>query len=106
MLRFIAAGVRRSHARDYVEKSGRPPEGSNWEMSVPERFYFDVENDRERIRDAVGVEAESLEEALAEARSVIDEMAGSVGTGETGASWTLVVRDAAGSVVGRLPIRP
>ncbi|MCJ2095773.1 MULTISPECIES: DUF6894 family protein [unclassified Methylobacterium] len=73
---------------------------------MPERFYFDVENDRERIRDDVGVEAESLEEALAEAHSVIEEMAGSVGRGASGASWTLVVRDAAGSVVGRLPIQP
>ncbi|MCJ2123841.1 hypothetical protein MKL11_14990 [Methylobacterium sp. J-077] len=73
---------------------------------MPERFYFDVENGRERIRDEAGVEAESLEEALAEARSVIEEMAASVsGTAAAGASWTLVVRDAAGSVVGRLPIR-
>lgn len=74
-------------------------------MSVPERFYFDVENGRERIRDEVGVEAESLEEALDEARSVIGEMADSVGTGASGGSWTLVVRDATGAVVGRLPIR-
>ena len=47
----------------------------------------------------------SLEEALAEAHSVIEEMAGSVGTGASGATWTLVVRNAAGSVVGRIPIR-
>lgn len=71
-------------------------------MSVPERFYFDVEDGHDRIRDDVGVEAASLEEALAEARSVIEEMAASV---NTGTSWTLVVRDEAGSVVGRLPIR-
>ncbi|MCJ2056834.1 hypothetical protein MKL09_09735 [Methylobacterium sp. J-048] len=73
---------------------------------MPERFYFDVENGRERIRDDVGVEVESLEEALIEARSVIAEMAASVTTAASGATWTLVVRDAAGSVVGRLPIRP
>ena len=71
---------------------------------MPIRFYFDIENGREMIRDQDGVEAEDLAEALAEARSVIREMADDVGAGDLGSAWTLVVRDAAGIVVGRLPI--
>ncbi|MDP4005670.1 hypothetical protein [Methylobacterium sp. NEAU K] len=71
---------------------------------MPERFYFDVENSRERIRDEVGVEAGSREEALAEARSVIEEMADHVGVTESDDPWMLVVRDGAGFLVGRLPI--
>ncbi len=34
---------------------------------MPSRFYFDIENGKETIRDAQGVEAEDLAEALAEA---------------------------------------
>ena len=72
---------------------------------MPERFYFDVENGHETIRDAVGVEAESLDEALDEARSVIADMAGQVREAEPDSPWTLVVRNAAGFVVGRVPIQ-
>ncbi|MBL7406425.1 hypothetical protein INQ30_29380, partial [Escherichia coli] len=52
-----------------------------------------------------GVEAEDLSEALAEARSVIDEMAGELEAAGPGGAWTLVVRDATGAEVGRLPIK-
>ncbi|KAA0122403.1 hypothetical protein SAMN02799622_04003 [Methylobacterium sp. UNC378MF] len=72
---------------------------------MPSRFYFDIENGKETIRDAQGVEAEDLAEALAEARSVIDEMAGEPGAAGLSGAWTLVVRDATGAVVGRLPIK-
>ncbi|WCS24388.1 hypothetical protein LOK46_25155 [Methylobacterium sp. NMS14P] len=72
---------------------------------MPSRFYFDIENGEETIRDTQGVEAEDLAEALAEARSVIDEMAGELeAAGPDGAS-TLVVRDATGAEVGRVPIK-
>ncbi|KST58960.1 hypothetical protein AO398_19730 [Methylobacterium sp. GXS13] len=73
---------------------------------MPERFYFDIENGRESIRDEEGVEADSLETALAEARSVIREMADELAASDPDAIWTLVVRDASGSAVGRLPIKP
>ncbi|MCJ2126757.1 DUF6894 family protein [Methylobacterium sp. J-077] len=72
---------------------------------MPIRFYFDVENSRETIRDHEGVEATDLAEALAEARSVIQEMADEVCAGDPGTAWTLVVRDASGTVLVRLPIR-
>lgn len=72
---------------------------------MPIRFYFDVESGRETVRDLEGVEAADLAEALAEARSVIREMADAVCADDPGTAWTLVVRDATGAVVARLPIR-
>jgi hypothetical protein len=72
---------------------------------VPIRFYFDIDNGKEMIRDEQGVEAEDLAEALAEARSVIDEMADDLGIADRNDRWTLIVRDATGAVVGRLPIK-
>jgi len=73
---------------------------------MPERFYFDIENGAEAIRDEDGVEAASPDAALEEARSVIREMAAELTAGNPDETWTLIVRDASGSLVGRLPIRP
>ncbi|MHB2211324.1 DUF6894 family protein [Methylobacterium sp. CM6257] len=69
------------------------------------RFYFEITNVEETIRDLEGVEATDLEEALFEARSVIAEMAEEITAGHRGPPWTLLVRDEAGWLVGRLPIR-
>ena len=72
---------------------------------MPSRFYFDIENGEETIRDAQGVEAADVAEALAEARSVIDEMAGELEVAGPAGAWTLVVRDATGAEVGRVLIK-
>ncbi|MGT2481640.1 DUF6894 family protein [Methylobacterium oryzae CBMB20] len=72
---------------------------------MSERFYFDLESGEETIRDDDGVEVGSLEEAMAEARSVIAEMADEVCASDPDRSWSLVVRDAAGHAHRRLPIR-
>lgn len=72
---------------------------------MAERFYFDIENGKESIRDEEGVEADGLEEALTEARSVIREMADELAAADPDEAWTIVVRDASGSSVGRLPIK-
>ena len=53
------------------------------------RFYFDVGNGQETIRDDEGVEAEDLEQALSDARTVISEMADELGATGIGNSWTL-----------------
>jgi hypothetical protein len=71
---------------------------------VPIRFYFDLENGHETIRDEHGVDAETLDEALDEARCVIAEMVDELGATDFGSPWTLVIRDATGTLVGRLPI--
>lgn len=67
------------------------------------RYYFDVTDGADLIRDDVGEEANSPEQALEEARAVIAEMRerDELPDGE----WEMVVRDAAGTLVGRLPVR-
>ncbi|MCJ2092199.1 hypothetical protein MKK67_06770 [Methylobacterium sp. J-072] len=72
---------------------------------MSERFYFDIENGEEILRDEEGVEASSFEEVMEEARSVIQEMAVEVTGDNPGEMWTLVVRASDGSLVGRLPIK-
>jgi alanyl-tRNA synthetase len=72
---------------------------------LSERFYFDLEDGQETISDEVGVEADSFEEAMDEARSVISEMADQLAADNPGETWLLVVRDADGSLLGRVPIK-
>ncbi|KAA0113514.1 hypothetical protein CIW48_29610 [Methylobacterium sp. P1-11] len=72
---------------------------------MSERFYFDLENGVITISDKEGVEAASLEEAMDEARKVISEMAEEIAEAFPGETWLLVVRDEAGSLVARLPIK-
>ncbi|WP_457106591.1 DUF6894 family protein [Methylobacterium sp. P5_C11] len=69
------------------------------------RFYFEIASAEETIRDWEGVEASGLEEALIEARSVIAEMVEEITACRRGPPWTLLVRNEAGWLVGRLPIR-
>lgn len=69
------------------------------------RFFFDVSNGEEILPDEVGAEASDLSEALAEARAIIVEMADEVMRSHPDRSWSLIVRDAAGAPVGRLPIK-
>ncbi|MHB2207024.1 DUF6894 family protein [Methylobacterium sp. CM6257] len=74
------------------------------EAALFPRFFFDVSNGEDGISDEEGVEAADLGEALTEAQNVIAEMADDVIKAGPGRSWTLIVRDEAGSIVGRLPI--
>ena len=71
---------------------------------VPRRLYFDIEHDREIIKDEIGIEATSLDQALDDARSVIRDMVQELADEGYGEDWVLVVRDARGTSVARLPI--
>jgi hypothetical protein len=71
---------------------------------VPKRLYFDIEHGQEIIKDEVGIEAASLETALDDARSVIREMIDDLADEGYAEDWVLVVRDAKGASVARLPI--
>ena len=73
--------------------------GSSWLR----RFHFDLESGRGVIRDREGVAASSLEEAVAQARTVIAEMRDADDLAEPG-TWALVVRDADGTTVERLTV--
>ncbi|XYD07787.1 hypothetical protein R1A27_22280 [Methylobacterium sp. NMS12] len=71
---------------------------------VPRRLYFDIEHDREIIKDEIGIEATSLDQALDDARSVIRDMVQELADDGYEEDWVLVVRDARGASVARLPI--
>ena len=66
------------------------------------RFYFDIDLEGEITQDNEGVEARRLEQALADARSVVHEMAGELDDVCLNADSVLIVRDEAGATVGRI----
>lgn len=68
------------------------------------RFYFDVGNGQDAIRDEEGVEAEDLQQALADAYDLIVEMADDLGAAELNNPWTLIMRDETGLTVAHVPI--
>jgi hypothetical protein len=69
------------------------------------RFFFDVSTGVETIRDEIGAEAKDLDEALTEALDVLLDAADEMAEADPGRPWALLVRDEAGVVVGRLPIK-
>ena len=71
---------------------------------MPHRFHFDLVNGSKIIRDEVGVDAVSPEQAVEEAQAVIADMRERGDLADDEGSWTMVVRDAAGTVVRNLPI--
>lgn len=71
---------------------------------MPERFYFDVDYGQEIIRDEEGVEADDLDQALADARSVIWETADELGNDALSDALVMLIRDETGSIVARLLI--
>ncbi|TXM98244.1 hypothetical protein FV242_29365 [Methylobacterium sp. WL64] len=70
-----------------------------------QRYYFDVETDQELIQDYEGVKASSLEQALNDARSVIQEMVNQSDDGDLDGTWALIVRDNNRSLIARLPFK-
>ncbi len=68
------------------------------------RFYFDLENDDEIIRDDEGVEASNLEQAIIVADAVLKEMQGSKDAIAAKDGWTLIIRDKSGSSLKKLPV--
>jgi hypothetical protein len=68
------------------------------------RFFFDLVCGDEVIQDDEGVEARDLDQALAEARSAIAEMADEVMEDGSGQPWAMIVRDETGALVRRLSI--
>lgn len=64
-----------------------------------ERFYSDLVSDDEVIRDSEGVEADSIEQAVAEAGRVIFEMREVNELPVNAMDWELRIRDEAGSLL-------
>jgi hypothetical protein len=67
-------------------------------------FFFDLVCGDEVIRDDEGVEARDLDQALAEARSAIAEIADEMIEDGSGQPWEMIVRDETGVPLRCLPI--
>ena len=68
------------------------------------RFHFDLVSDDILIRDEIGIEADSLEQAVADAGAVIAETRANDELPTDGTAWELVVRDTFGVEYHRLPL--
>ena len=68
-----------------------------------QRFYFDLTNGEDLIRDDEGVDASGLVEAVKEAQSALDELRGGYQPDMPGAGWHLIIRDEAGATLKTLP---
>lgn len=70
------------------------------------RFYFDLTNGHSLLRDELGVEAPSLDEACRQARSAIREMLDANDLNGEGIGWTILVRDAKGVIRRTIEVGP
>ena len=60
------------------------------------RFYFDLRKGQANIRDVEGVDANSPDEAIRAAQSVLDEIRGNDELQPQEAGWQLIIRDQKG----------
>ncbi len=70
---------------------------------VAQRFYVDLSDSENLIRDEEGVDADSLEEILEQAKIVIAEMLLSGKFDYSDGGWQLVIRSENGAVVATIP---
>lgn len=70
-----------------------------------QKFYFDLTNGEDLIRDDEGVDASGPDEAIEEARAVLSEMRKGDGATMPGDGWQLIIRDEDGATVKTLPLR-
>ncbi len=68
------------------------------------RFYFDISNNERTIADDEGVEAVDLEQALDDARIVLNQIANELGVASIDSSWTLIIRDQTGAALAHVPM--
>lgn len=74
------------------------------EERLAQRFYFDLKNGHDFIRDDEGVEARDLEQATTEAQVVLEEMRRSDELSSQGDGWSLVIRGESGEPLKTLPL--
>ncbi|MGU3359361.1 DUF6894 family protein [Methylobacterium sp. M6A4_1b] len=68
------------------------------------RFFFDLTDEQTLLHDNEGVEADSLDQAVEQAKVVVNEMRKEGNLIGAGASWTMHVRDEDGVVRQRITI--
>ena len=69
-----------------------------------QRFYFDLTNGQQLIRDDEGVDASGPDEAKNEAQAALDELRGGQQADMPGAGWQLIIRDEDGVTLETLPL--
>ncbi|TNC14360.1 hypothetical protein FF100_09345 [Methylobacterium terricola] len=71
---------------------------------MPQRYFFNLVGPARAIEDPTGVEADTPDQAEAEARAVIAEMRASGDLPLLGPGWQLEIRDGAGRLVRSIPL--
>lgn len=71
---------------------------------MPQRYFFNLVGPAQAIEDPTGVEADTPDQAEAEARAVIAEMRTGGDLPVLGPGWQMEIRDAAGRLVRSIPL--
>ncbi|KMO41109.1 hypothetical protein VQ03_13375 [Methylobacterium tarhaniae] len=71
---------------------------------MPQRYFFNLVGPASAIEDPTGVEADTPDQAEAEARAVIGEMRTAGDLPILGGGWQLEIRDGAGRLVRSIPL--
>ncbi len=68
------------------------------------RFYFDLTNGIDTLRDDLGVEANGLDDAIRQTRTVLDEMRDDTNVSVLDDGWELLIRDESGVILMSLAV--
>ncbi|KQP37632.1 hypothetical protein ASF49_22060 [Methylobacterium sp. Leaf104] len=68
------------------------------------RFHFDLTDGRTTMSDVKGAEAADLGQAIDQAELVIEELRGAGELLDVDGPWDLLIRDAEGRVLHRMPV--
>ena len=77
---------------------------TSWEERLAQRYYFDLKNGRDLIRDDEGVDASGPDEAIEEAQAALDEMRRNDQGPAPIDGWQLIIRDESGMTVGAISL--
>ncbi|MCJ2033744.1 DUF6894 family protein [Methylobacterium sp. J-068] len=69
-----------------------------------DRFFFDLTNGAETLRDEIGAEATDIDEARREAQVVLGEIGRTGELDDSSGRWTLLIRNRDGVVLERVEI--
>ena len=68
------------------------------------RFYFDLTNGTDTLRDDDGVEANDLDDAIRQTRTVLDEIRDDKTVSILDGGWQLLIRDESGATLMSLAV--
>lgn len=68
------------------------------------RFYFDLTNGPDTLRDDEGVEASSFDEAAGQAQAALEDMRSSEEVPAPGERWQMIIRDENGMTLKLVPL--